>query len=214
MMHRLLALLAALALAACGSPPPQSTLKGTFAGTLAGKPFNPVDATAFRMEPRACNQLGAGSYTIVWVQFSIVAGSCALATGQGYCAARAGAVTANVAVVLANEGGGTAPAIGPGTYRTRDSGLVDASGNAGWVWADVGRRDAACAALPGGPKEGGLGTVVLEEVGTARVRGTATFAFDDGSTLAGTFDAPACSAPGDELCASLKGGCTSTSCEP
>lgn len=213
MTHRLLALPAALALAACGSPTPkQSTLNGTFAGTLAGTPFTPVDATAFLMEPMACDQLGAGSFTIVWVQFSSVAGSCALATGHGYCAARAGAITANVAVVLDNEGGGTARAIGPGTYRTSDNGHVDVSGNGGWVWAYVERRDAACAGLPGGPKEGGLGAVVLEEVGPARVRGTATFAFDDGSTLAGTFDVPTCSAPGDELCASLKGGCTSMVC--
>jgi hypothetical protein len=46
------------------------------------------------------------------------------------------------------------------------------------------------------------------------VRGTASFDFDDGSKLSGAFDAPGCAASGQALCASLKGGCASTSCVP
>ena len=56
--------------------------------------------------------------------------------------------------------------------------------------------------------------LVLDEVGPARLRGSASAHATDGSTLAGSFDVPVCAASDTAFCASLKGGCGSTTCVP
>jgi hypothetical protein len=104
--------------------------------------------------------------------------------------------------------------IGPGTYDPSTHGLVDASDVVNWFWAGVDRTDPACAPLSV-PKELTLDKLVLEEVGPARLRGSASAHAADGSTLAGSFDVPICAASDAAFCDSLKGGCAgSITCVP
>jgi len=203
----------AFALSACGgsaTPAPAPS----FGGIVAGASFAPVDAAGFLMAPMACDRLGAGTHTMVLLQFSTASGTCALAQDQAFCGERAAAVSASVAIERENVNGGTVPAIGPGTYGSAGTGMVNADGIVQFFWASVDRNDGTCTALPGGPKEGGTGTLVLEEVGPSRLRGSASIVFDDGSELSGPFDVAVCAASSASQCASLKSGCSAVTCVP
>ncbi len=202
-----------LAFAACGggsTPAPTPV----FGGTIAGASFAPADAAGFLMAPMACGQIGPGTHTMVLLHFSTAGGTCALAQDQAFCGERGATVSASVAIVRENVNSGTVPAIRPGTYTSSGSGVVDAHGIVQFFWASVDRNDGTCTALPGGPKEGGTGTLVLEEVGPSRLRGSASIVFDDGSALSGPFDVAVCAASSALQCASLKGGCSAVTCVP
>ena len=203
----------ALALAACGAdqaPAPPPTLHVASGGRF----YAATDSAGFLMAPMACGQLMGDSATLVQVRLTTAGNVCGQAQEHAFCAEQAAAATASLTIVRANASGGIAPAIGPGTYASSDGNAVDENGNFMWFWSSWDRLDASCGLLPGGPKEGGLGTVTFDEVGPTRIRGSADIAFDDGSTLSGPFDVAVCDAPGAELCASLKGGCSSVACVP
>lgn len=203
------ALVVAFVLAACSG---EDEKPRTFGGTIAGRAFAPADASGFLMEPRTCAQLDAGTHTIAWVQFSTAPGICALAELTSFCGERPDSVSAHVAIKRTDLDGDPVAPIGPGTYSSSIHGIVDANGVVHHFWAGVDRNGPACEPLPGGPKEGGEGTIVFEEVGPARIRGSATIAFDDGSALSGSFDVAVCTAPDAAFCDALKGGCSAILC--
>lgn len=179
-----------------------------FHGTVLGVPFDPVDATAFVMEPMACETLAGSAeetFTTIEIRFSSEPGVCQLANDVSFCGEKAGTTIAYVAVTRGDVDGGLVQPIGPGTYRDQDTRVVDANGVVFWVWSDATIYDAACTGTTG--KEGGVGWVTFDEVGPTHVRGSASMTFQNGDTLSGTFDAPICAASGAEYCASLKGGC-------
>jgi hypothetical protein len=198
-----------LLLAGCTAAPDPAPAPGT----IAGAPFTPLDGAGFLMEPVACAPLGAGFHAVAWVQLSSVGGICSLAETQGFCAERAGAVTVTLAIARNDVDGDPVAPIGPGTYASSTQGQVDANGVVLHFWASAARSGPDCAPLSG-PKEGGVGTIVLDEVGPSRLRGSAAVTFDDGSFFSGPFDVPVCGAPDAAFCASLKGGCTSRTCVP
>lgn len=203
----------ALVLGACGTEPapaPPSTLHVASGGHF----YAATDSAGFLMAPMACGQLPGDSHTLVEVRLTTAGSLCGLAQEHAFCAEKAAAMNASLTIARSNASGGVAPAIGPGTYSSRDTSAVDADGNSMWFWSSWERLDDSCARLPGGPKEGGLGTVTFDEVGPSRIRGSADITFDDGSTLSGPFDVAVCDASGAELCASLKGGCSSVTCVP
>ncbi len=206
--------LALLLAAACGDAPVTGPQRPPLlAGTIAGAPFTPADATGFLVEPIACGPLGPGLHALAWIQLSSVGGACALAIDHATCAQRPDAVTAWVALARSNALGGAVAPIVPGTYDPGTNGMADADGVVNHFWAGLDRTGPACAPLPV-PKEWTVDRLVLDEVGPARLRGSASAHATDGSTLAGSFDVPICAASDAAFCGSLKGGCASTTCVP
>jgi hypothetical protein len=165
------------------------------------------------VEPVACGSLGPGLHAIAWVQLPSASGACALALDHATCAQRPDAVTAWVALARSNALGGAVAPIGPGTYDPATNGMADPNGAVSFFWAGAERTGPSCAPL-NVPKEWTVDRLVLDEVGPARLRGSASAHATDGSTLSGSFDVPICAAPDAAFCGSLKGGCASTACVP
>jgi hypothetical protein len=199
-----------LLVAACGGTgkPPV-----TFVGTISGAPFTPAGTTGYLVEPTACAPLGEGLHALAWAQFSTVAGACEFAQASGFCAVRPDTLTAHVAIARSNANGGAVAPIGPGTYDPSTHGQVGADGVVNHFWAGVDHTDATCTPVDVA-KEWTLDTLVLDEVGPSRLRGSASAHATDGSSLTGSFDVPLCAASGAAFCASLKGGCSFTTCGP
>jgi hypothetical protein len=203
-----------LLLAACGSSEkaPVAKVPASFGGTLLGVPFVPIDATGIMIESTACPFFGQGMHAVAEVQFSTVGGICAHAETNGFCTDRPDAVSVHVTIDRWDAAGNTV-ALRAGTYDTSTNGVADASGVVTRFWAYAVRTGPACAPLSV-PKEWVVDTYVLDEVGPARLRGSASAHSSDGSTLAGSFDVPVCGASDAAFCASQKEGCQSPTCVP
>lgn len=210
MIRRALALLSlSLGAVACSGADPAPA---AFSGTIAGRPFVAAEATAFVWEaPTTCAnpEFSGWNMAMVEVRFASFAGACDLAVDTAFCGAKAGAREARIAVLRANVYGGPVPAIGPGTYTEEGTHVADANGVVRFLWLGIGELDAACAPLAAGmPKEAAGGSLTLDEVGPARVRGRAELRFDNGDVLSGAFDAPVCPSSDEAYCLAMKGGCT------
>jgi hypothetical protein len=181
--------------------------------TVLGERFAVVDGAGFIMDPMPCEQLeDAGSHTIVMVRLSTEPGVCELANETSFCGEKAGSSVAYLAVARADLDGDPVEPIGPGTYRSSDAHVVDANGVVFWVWSDTYRFDDTCAGSSG--KEGGSGWITFDEVGPARIRGSASLTSMNGDVLAGSFDVALCAASDQAQCAALKGGCAEVTCVP
>jgi hypothetical protein len=209
--------LAALALALSAGSCTQQDAQ--FQGTIAGEPFVPADAAGFVMEPRPCAEFGGFSgatpnATIVEVRFGDFGGLCELTADAAFCGAKENTRMARIAVATANVYGGPVPPIEPGTYTDAGTHVVDANGVVRYLWMGLDARGASCAPLTAGmPKEAAGGSITLDEVGPARLRGRAELRFDNGDVLSGAFDVPICAAPDAAQCAVTE-GCAAIACVP
>ncbi len=175
-------------------------------------PFVPVDATGIPIESAACPFFGQGMHAVAEAQFSTVGGICVHAETNGFCTEQPNAVSVHVTIDRWDAAGNTV-ALLAGTYDTSTNGVADASGVVTRFWAYAARTGPACSSLSN-PKEWIVDRYVLDEVGPARIRGSASAHATNGSTLAGSFDVPVCGASDAAFCASLKGGCAATTCVP
>jgi catechol 2,3-dioxygenase-like lactoylglutathione lyase family enzyme len=198
-----------LVLAACGT---SEKAPASFGGTILGAPFVPVDATGIVVESTACPFFGLGTHAVAEVQFSTVGGICARAEANGFCIERPDAVSVQVTVDRWDPAGNPV-ALRLGTYDTSTHGVADANGVVTRFWASAVRTGPACSPLSN-PKEWAVDRFVLDEVGPARLRGSASAHSSDGSTLAGSFDVPVCGASDAAYCAAQKEGCQSPACVP
>jgi hypothetical protein len=202
-----LVLLAAAGLSAGGGPP-------VLHGTLGGEDFVPVDSSALVLGEATCSFLGArASAAGLGLGFGSFPGMCGLATETRRCGKKARATVVSLLLVRANVAGGPAGAVGPGTYAVGEGDPApDAAGSFTVAQAFVSRTDDACAE-PAGRRIATAGTIRIDAVGE-RVTGAADLVFDDGSRVAGRFDAPACALRTD-VCSALSGaGCDSPRCVP
>jgi len=200
-----LALLASSGLSGPGEP-------AALSGTLGGEPFVPVDSSALVLGEATCSFLGTrASAAGLGLGFGSFPGMCGLATETRRCGKKARATVVSLLLIRANVAGGAAGAVGPGTYAVGEGDpAIDAKGNLVVAQAFVTRTDDACAE-PGGRRMATAGSIRIDAVGE-RVTGAADLVFDDGSRVAGRFDAPACGFRTD-VCAALSGdGCAAPRC--
>ena len=162
-------------------------------GTLGGVGFTPVDGVALLLPVRTCTFSGASvSATAMLLAFTNVPSTCSAFQVVGACNDKASAILVSVAIEKGNASGGTASAIGPGTYGlTIGPPTPDASGNFTRTNLNYSKTNATCvdAASSVTPTSG---SVTITSLTSSQVTGSVTAAFSDGSTFSGNFDVPIC----------------------
>jgi hypothetical protein len=170
-------------------------------GTLAGTAFTPVDGTAAVLPPTACSVAGTGvNGNAVAIVFTNLAGTCSAYQAVGACNDKANATVVSAIVARVNVTGGTATAIGPGTYAlTPGTPFPDASGNVNYTFIGYSKTNATCVNAAASVTATS-GTVTISTLTGTRATGSLTVAFSDGSTFSGPFDVALCSVSFD-VCA-------------
>jgi hypothetical protein len=204
---------------ACGSSTTSSSSGGGGggntlpSGTLGGVAFTPVDGVAVSLPVRSCVFGGVNtSATAMLIAFTNVPNSCSAFQAVGACNDKANATLVSVTIEKANVLGGTASAIGPGTYVLNNGPPTpDASGYFTRTNLNYSKTNATCvdAAASVTPTSG---SVTLTSVTSSQVAGSVTVAFSDGSSFSGSFDVAIC---GVSFNVCDAGNCTGTgTCVP
>jgi hypothetical protein len=170
-------------------------------GTLAGTAFTPADGTAAVLPPTSCSVAGTGvNGNGVAIVFTNVAGTSGTYQSVGACNDKANATVVSAIVARVNVTGGTAAAIGPGTYTlTPGTPFPDASGNVNYTFLGYSKTNATCVNAAASVTATS-GTVTISTLTGTRATGSLTVAFSDGSTFSGPFDVALCNVSFD-VCA-------------
>lgn len=192
-------------LAACDS---SKDLPPVFGG------FTPVDGTAVVFPPTTCNIFPLGNVSIsgLGILQTDFAGACDYATAAQFCDGKASATLLFALAVSGVQGGGTAPAIGPGTYPFLTA--PPASTSFATSLGLATRTDAVCAAVPPYPTDMNGGNVVITSIDATHATGTLDLRFEDGTDYAVPFDLPLCPPPADICRLITGGGCGTRACLP
>lgn len=197
--------LALAVLSSCGSSSDRPPLFGG---------FTPADATAVVFPATTCDIpiVGVTSISGLAILEGSFDGACEFITASRFCDRKADATLVLSVAVRGVTGGGTAPALGPGTYPYLAAPPTSATFAA--AIASAAKTDDACSALPGTATSMDAGQIVVSSITADRATGSLDLRFDDGSSRGGSFDLPLCPPPAD-LCALLTGaGCGVRACLP
>ena len=210
-MRRILGVLLAVGLAACGDNDDGGGPSGPVSGTIGGQPFTPSSVSAVLIPPASCTiemtTVNASGLVLGFGNFDLCA-FLAQAGPNAFCSNKAsstlvGAVVLKIGLIQAQT------AVGPGTYTVKDVGstLPDASGNVVGVSATATRTDATC--LPSFQEDATVGgTVSVSSASASAVSGSVNLAFGTGNAFAGSYDASVCAQSLDicQIVALIAGG--------
>jgi hypothetical protein len=163
-------------------------------GTLAGTAFTPADGTAAVLPPTACSVAGTSvNGTAVTMVFSSITSTCTTYQALGACNDKANVTVVTAGIARVNAAGGTASAIGPGTYNlTTGTPVPDATGNYNYVFLGYSRTNATCVNAAA-TVTATSGSITITSITATRATGSINIAFSDGSTFSGPFDVALCS---------------------
>lgn len=209
-MRRAVILVVTAAAVACGGSSNSKDNHGP-SGTIGSRPFAAVEARSVTAASgaTACtvpNPLGSGNVQVgikgLKIDLTSYANVCGdYATAQCKLHADAQSVTIVFAKLNPAPPFG-APAFAPGSYTIQPSptiALPDGTGLLTVAYAQALRTGAACADAAPSPAVQG-GTLRIDQVSDTVVTGGVNITFQDGSTVAGDFSAPACPGVALDVC--------------
>jgi hypothetical protein len=197
-MRHVLAAVVALALAGCGGSSSsggggntgQLTLPN---GTIVTTAFAPGDGAALVLTDASCLMGGEvqGKLSALLLGYSSFTGLCSAVATNSMCFDKKSALLANVMVARFSLGATAPGPVGIGTYTYSATTPAPVNGIYTVVEPGVSLTDASCNDLATGSVTSA--TVTISTLTSARVSGTMSAAFGDGSHVSGTFDVPICS---------------------
>jgi hypothetical protein len=202
MERRILAVVGALALAACsggggGGGATGGGGGGPLSGTLKGAAFVPAGGGGLEIAPTSCSFATTIYGSALILGFADFADVCGFAQQSHVCDQKASATLLTFTIV--SFGASPQAPIGPGTYALGSTASLE-------VDSSYSVTSATCVdSVPGTVTASG--TVTISSLSGGRATGSADVAFSDGSHVSGTFDVALCAYAAD-LCAIASGSCT------